>query len=121
MIINDFYNVRTQVKALLEGLGYPIYGDYPATETKLPFLVYGQQSKASTGPTTKRISYSVDCYAESFEQALEMESAVVQAMETLRFSPTYESPDSTARIASGLYHKALSFEGRIDTTYNRFL
>lgn len=121
MQVNDFYNVRPQIRALLDGLGYPVYGEYPAKRPELPFIIYGQQAKAELGPTSKRISYSVDCYASTFEGALEMESAVVQAMETLKFAPSYESPDASARITTGFYHKALTFEGRIDTVFNRYL
>lgn len=115
------YNIRTQILNLLKETGYPVYMEYPVNELTLPRLIYQQVAQAQLGLSTKRVMYQVDCYAETFEEVLEMEGEVIEKMESLKFRPTYESPDATARVDTKLYHKVLSFEGTIDTIYNRLL
>ena len=113
-------NNRVQFKETLEAvLGENFTGQVkmgrPEGRVVLPLVTYEQVTNVSYAKWQERIEYQVDVFDSTFATCLQYVLAIDDALTELGYVRTYESPDTTSREETDLYHKVLNYYALVDT------
>lgn len=100
------------VKALLEGLGAPVYYHYPASWARLPVISWRESgnreiAQADGGEHLAELTYAVDLWSDSPEANRALSEALDRRMMGVRMRRDYLSDLFDTR--AGLHHRSLRY------------
>ncbi len=106
-----------RVKALLEGLGAPVYYFHPQNWLALPVIAWRESGSREVGQADGRehlaeLTYSVDLYARSPEENAALCAALDARMFAARLRRDYMADLFDAR--TGLHHRSLRYRAVAD-------
>ena len=112
---------RRQIADALLTVCDNVKGSRPEGRVVLPLITYAEVTNVNTSRYEDRIEYQVDVYTNNFEQLIQTVKSVSETLEGMGWHRTYVTPDSQARVETGLYKKSLNFTARVDTRINNIL
>lgn len=108
-------DLREQVLAALQTVLPNTKMGFPEGQETLPLITYFEVTNVQNGHWSERVEFQVDVRTLSFETVVSLANQVDVVMTDMGFNRTYITPDSNTREQHGLYHKAISYVGYIDS------
>lgn len=114
-------NIRKQIYSMLSDTGVEVKMTQPSGDIILPLIVYAEITNVNISMRQDRLEYQVDVYHDRFDDCLLLAQHVDYIMTRAGWHRTYKTPDTNAKVKTGLYKIALSYTARVDTLKNEIL
>ena len=110
-----------RVKALLDGLGAPVYYFHPQSWLRLPVISWGESGSRELAQADGRehlaeLTYAVDIWSDSPAENQSLAARLDERMFAARFRRDYAADLYDA--ASGLHHRSLRYRAVADAAGN---